>query len=68
VRRGETSGRILTAPRGSGGFGYDPYFESVELSGRTFAEASVGEKEAVSHRGRAFHALLDALRTVGTRG
>lgn len=68
VRRGETSGRILVAPRGSGGFGYDPYFESPELDGRTFAEAATEEKEAVSHRGRAFRALLDALRMAGTRG
>lgn len=60
ARRGETEGRILTAPRGSGGFGYDPYFESSEL-GRTFAEVSVAEKEMVSHRGRALRALLSSL-------
>jgi XTP/dITP diphosphohydrolase len=60
VRRGETEGRILMAPRGSGGFGYDPYFESAEL-GRTFAEVSTGDKEGVSHRGRALRALLSAL-------
>jgi XTP/dITP diphosphohydrolase len=56
-RRGETAGLILDSPRGAGGFGYDPYFLSDQL-GRTFGEASVGEKEAVSHRGRAFAALL----------
>lgn len=61
VRRGETEGVVLDAPRGSGGFGYDPYFESAEL-GRTFAEASVAEKERVSHRGRAMRALIEALR------
>ena len=61
VRRGETSGVLLEAPRGRGGFGYDPYFESAEL-GRTFAEASTEEKEQVSHRGRAMRALIDALR------
>ena len=61
VARGETEGTIVRAPRGSGGFGYDPYFESAEL-GRTFGEASAGEKERVSHRGRAFHALLEQLR------
>lgn len=60
ARRGETAGHILTAPRGEGGFGYDPYFESAEL-GRTFAEVSVAEKEGVSHRGRALRALLSAL-------
>lgn len=59
-RRGETEGRIIVEPRGSGGFGYDRYFESSEL-GRTFAEATVSEKEAVSHRGRALRALLSAL-------
>ena len=60
VRRGETAGRILTAPRGTGGFGYDPYFESAEL-GRTFAEASIADKERISHRGRALRALLEAM-------
>jgi XTP/dITP diphosphohydrolase len=57
VERGETEGRIVAAPRGTGGFGYDPYFESVEL-GRTFAEVTREEKQRVSHRGRAFGALL----------
>ncbi len=60
VRRGETAGRITTVPRGTGGFGYDPFFESAEL-GRTFAEASTEEKERISHRGRALRMLLDAL-------
>ena len=57
VERGETAGRILAQPRGAGGFGYDPYFESAEL-GRTFAEVSREEKERVSHRGRAVAKLL----------
>ena len=60
VRRGETAGRITIVARGSGGFGYDPYFESAEL-GRTFAEASIEEKERISHRGRALRALLEAM-------
>lgn len=55
--RGECSGRIVAAPRGAGGFGYDPFFCSDEL-GSTFAEASLEAKSAVSHRGRAFAALL----------
>ena len=59
VRRGETAGRILTEPRGEGGFGYDPYFESTEL-GQTFGELSREAKERISHRGRAVRALLDA--------
>ena len=62
VRRGETDGVLLAAPRGSGGFGYDPYFASSELGGRTFAEATREEKERVSHRGRAFRRLVEALR------
>lgn len=61
VRRGETGGRILrVASAGSEGFGYDPWFFSEEL-GRSFADATREEKEAVSHRGRAFRALLDSL-------
>jgi len=59
--RGETTGRILHAPRGSGGFGYDPLFESDEL-GLTFAEVDRAAKERVSHRGRAFAQLIAALR------
>jgi len=45
-------GEITEEPRGGGGFGYDPVFYSPEL-GKTFAEASMEEKNAVSHRGRA---------------
>jgi XTP/dITP diphosphohydrolase len=60
VCRGEVHGRILEAPRGNGGFGYDPYFFSTEL-GRTFAEVSGAEKAQVSHRGRAFRALVERL-------
>ena len=55
--RGETSGSIVSDARGAGGFGYDPYFLSADL-GTTFGEASAAEKERVSHRGRAFRALL----------
>ncbi|MFL5612623.1 MAG: non-canonical purine NTP pyrophosphatase [Gemmatimonadaceae bacterium] len=58
--RGTTSGSILEHPRGSGGFGYDPYFLSDEL-GISFGEAGVEQKERVSHRGRAFRALLASL-------
>lgn len=60
VRRGEVHGRIIDEPRGRGGFGYDPYFLSDEL-GRTFGEAAREDKARVSHRGRAFRALLDVL-------
>lgn len=61
VERGESAGVIISQPRGTGGFGYDPYFESVEL-GRTFAEVSREEKSRVSHRGRAFAKLLRRMR------
>jgi len=60
--RGETAGRITREPRGAGGFGYDPFFESAEL-GCTFGEAPREAKERVSHRGRAFRALIELLLT-----
>ncbi|AGB37942.1 XTP/dITP diphosphatase [Natronococcus occultus] len=46
----------LVAPRGDGGFGYDPIFE---YNGRTFAEMDTDEKNAISHRGRALAAFAD---------
>jgi XTP/dITP diphosphohydrolase len=58
---GAVEGHIATEARGAGGFGYDPLFVPDDLDGRTFAEASSGEKHAVSHRGRAFRALAAAL-------
>ena len=61
VRRGEVEGEILEQARGRGGFGYDPLFLATEL-GMTFGEASLADKERVSHRGRAFRALLRAMR------
>jgi len=60
--RGVTEGTILSAPRRTGGFGYDPYFLSAEL-GRTFGEISVEEKQRVSHRGRAFRDLLTRIES-----
>jgi XTP/dITP diphosphohydrolase len=60
--RGVTEGTILSAPRGMGGFGYDPYFLSAEF-GRTFGEISVEEKQRVSHRGRAFRDLLTRIES-----
>lgn len=57
---GECHGHILTEPRGEGGFGYDPVF-MPEQSERSFAEMSMDEKNAVSHRKRAFSAMLDHL-------
>lgn len=61
VARGEIEGSILEEPRGSGGFGYDPLFY-VESYGKTFAELSGSEKNAISHRGRALRALKDKLQ------
>lgn len=60
VAEGRVSGEILHAPRGEGGFGYDPLFYYAPL-GKTFAELSGEEKNAISHRGaavRAFAALF----------
>jgi XTP/dITP diphosphohydrolase len=53
-------GEILTSPRGDGGFGYDPLFWLPSL-GRSVAELSAEEKNRLSHRGRALHALVAAL-------
>ena len=64
VRRGETIGFIVDEPRGTGGFGYDPYFWSPEL-GVTFGEASIEAKAGVSHRGRAMRALCNAVLSTG---
>jgi XTP/dITP diphosphohydrolase len=58
--QGNCPGIILEEPRGTGGFGYDPLFYSEAL-GKTFAEATPEEKDAVSHRGLAFRDLLQAL-------
>ena len=62
--RGEAPGVILEAGRGEGGFGYDPLFLDLQL-GRTFAQVSPEEKNARSHRGRAFRALAAHLRDGG---
>jgi XTP/dITP diphosphohydrolase len=59
---GTVAGRILTEPRGQGGFGYDPLFYCPEL-GATFAEAGIGPKGGVSHRARAMAALWPELET-----
>jgi XTP/dITP diphosphohydrolase len=58
---GEAHGEMLTVPRGSGGFGYDPFFFFPDL-GKTFAELTLDEKSACSHRGKAFRQFLDWYR------
>jgi XTP/dITP diphosphohydrolase len=60
ICQADCSGRIIEEPRGSSGFGYDPYFFSDEL-GKTFGEATDEEKDSVSHRGRALRALAQTL-------
>ena len=56
------SGTLLDAPRGTGGFGYDPVFYMNEVN-KTFAELSREEKNRLSHRGKAFRRMLAALAT-----
>lgn len=58
---GAVEGHISTEARGESGFGYDPVFVPDGCGGRTFAEMSADEKHAISHRGRAFRALAEAL-------
>ena len=58
---GYAEGILLTEARGSNGFGYDPYFFFPPM-GKSFAELSAEEKNAVSHRKHALEALLDVLR------
>ena len=61
VTEGVISGTIAETSRGDQGFGYDPVFVPEEGDGRTFAEMSADEKNAVSHRGRAFRAMAAEL-------
>lgn len=63
IGEGEWRGRILAAPRGSGGFGYDPVFLDPE-SGLTGAELEPERKNRVSHRGKALAALRTRLATL----
>jgi XTP/dITP diphosphohydrolase len=59
VFEGRCTGRLAAEPRGEGGFGYDPAFLPDDCDdGRTMAELSAGEKDAISHRGRAAGELL----------
>jgi len=62
--RGAVAGRIADHPSGAHGFGYDPYFLADEL-GMTLADATIDQKRDVSHRGRAFDALIATLRRRG---
>jgi XTP/dITP diphosphohydrolase len=60
VVSGKVDGEILEAPRGGGGFGYDPVFFFPPL-GKSFAELNAEEKNRHSHRGKAFRRLVDVL-------
>ena len=59
---GRVDGIILTERHGTGGFGYDSIFQPVEGDGRTFAEMTAAEKNAISHRGRAVAKLVAHLK------
>jgi XTP/dITP diphosphohydrolase len=58
---GLVEGEVLRAPRGTGGFGYDPLFYIPAL-GKTMAEIDLATKHGISHRGRALRAVLRAMR------
>jgi XTP/dITP diphosphohydrolase len=62
--RGACEGAILCAPRGQGGFGYDPVFA---VGARSMAELAPAEKDAISHRGGAFRALVPAIAALSSR-
>ncbi|MEN9646926.1 MAG: hypothetical protein RL238_3595 [Actinomycetota bacterium] len=62
---GVCEGRIATEERGERGFGFDPLFIPDDGDGRTFSEMSEAEKNTMSHRGRAFAALVAALSSPG---
>jgi XTP/dITP diphosphohydrolase len=61
VAEGTWHGRIVDAPRGDGGFGYDPHFEDVE-TGLTGAELPLEHKNRLSHRGKAMRRLIERLQ------
>ena len=61
--RGETEGRIIDDARGEGGFGYDPYFHYPPF-GKTFAELTADQKNAISHRGKAVEKLAAMLKEI----
>ena len=63
VVEGRTAGIIIDAARGSEGFGYDPLF-FYEPLGKTFAEITADEKNAISHRGKAIEAFAERLKNI----
>jgi XTP/dITP diphosphohydrolase len=70
VFEGRCEGTLAEVPRGEGGFGYDPAFvpgDTGPQDDRTMAELAPAEKHAISHRGRAAHALAEHLAGTGAR-
>jgi len=65
---GRVDGSIALAGRGTNGFGYDPLFLPLEAPGKTLAELGSGEKNRLSHRGRALRALLPSLARLARQG
>jgi XTP/dITP diphosphohydrolase len=63
--QGAVEGRIIDAPRGSGGFGYDPLFYHQPF-GCTFGEAPIDQKMRVSHRAQALNAMFTYLRSIAS--
>jgi len=61
--RGTLEGKVITKPRGEGGFGYDPLFVPKGYD-RTMAQLTIEEKNSISHRGRALKALIKAIEEV----
>ena len=61
IAEGRWYGEVIDAPRGEGGFGYDPHFLLPEI-GKTAAELSAEEKNAVSHRGQAMTKLIEEMK------
>ena len=63
---GVCEGSIATEERGTRGFGYDPFFIPADAGGSTFSQMTEADKNALSHRGKAFRALVAALRDAAT--
>ncbi len=63
LAEGAWHGEIIDTPRGTGGFGYDPHF-LIPALGRTGAELTAEEKNAISHRGQALRALVEKLKAL----
>lgn len=66
VATGVCHGKIASAELGTRGFGYDPIFIPRDGDGRSFSQMTDAEKNAISHRGRAFNALVTALHERAT--